>query len=166
MKLKNLILIFILALLNSCGIYSFKGASISKDIKTISVQYFPNYAPLIQPTLSAAFTEALQSRFTSQSRLNLVDKGGDLNIEGSITGYSVAPIAIQSNETAAMSRLTITVNVKFTNKKDSKQDFETSFSRYADFLSTENLSSVEETLIKQINDLLTEDIFNRALVNW
>ncbi|MDD5571634.1 MAG: LptE family protein [Bacteroidales bacterium] len=166
MKFKNLILIFISALLSSCGVYSFKGASISKDIKTISIQYFPNYAPLIQPTLSAAFTEALQSRFTSQSRLDIVDKNGDLNIEGSIIGYSVAPIAIQSNETAAMSRLTITVSVKFTNKKDSKQDFESTFTRYADFSSTDNLSSVEENLIKQINDLLTEDIFNKALVNW
>jgi hypothetical protein len=56
--------------------------------------------------------------------------------------------------------------VKFTNLKDEKQNFESSFSRYADFSSSQNLTSVEDELIRQINDQLVDDIFNKAVINW
>lgn len=147
--------------------YSLNGGSIDyTKIKTISIQYFPNNAPIVQPSLSQSFTEALRDKFSSQTKLNSISRGGDLNIEGSITGYSTQPIAIQGDETAAMNRLTITVSVKFTNKIDETQDFEQNFSRYADYLSTVSISSVEESLIKQINEQLVEDVFNKAVVNW
>jgi hypothetical protein len=154
-------------LLISCRInYSFTGASISPQVKTVSIQYFPNQAPLVVPTLSIDLTDALRDYFTSQTNLELVNRNGDINIEGAITGYVVQPIAIQGNETAAMNRLTITVNVKFTNKTNEKQNFETSFSRYQDYQSTLSLVSVQDVLIKQINDQLVQDIFNKAVVNW
>ena len=91
---------------------------------------------------------------------------GDLNIEGEITGYATKPIAITGDQTAALNRLTITVKVKFTNKFDETQNFETSFSRYEDYESTKNLSDIEDVLIEQINSYLIEDIFNKAVVNW
>jgi hypothetical protein len=147
--------------------YSFTGASISPDVKTISIQYFANNASLVVPTLSRVFTDGLKDYFTSQTNLILVDRNGDLNVEGAITGYSVQPVAIQGNETAAMNRLTITVTVKFTNKKNEKQNFENkSFSRYQDYLSSQNLSTVQDQLIKEIDDQLIQDIFNQAVVNW
>ncbi len=162
-----LILITILLLFNfSCGIYSFTGASISPEIKTISIKYFSNNAPLVQPTLSQTFTDALKDKFQSQTSLTLMNDGGDLNIEGEITGYSTTPVAIQGNETAALNRLTVTVNVKFTNNLDEKQNFETSFSRYEDYESSKSLTEVEDELIKLINNALVEDIFNKAVVNW
>ena len=153
---------------NSCRMsYSFTGASISPDVKTISIQYFPNTASLIVPTLSRVFTDALKDYFTSQTNLILVDRNGDLNLEGSITGYSVQPVAIQGNETAAMNRLTIAVTVKFTNKKNEKQNFENkTFSRYQDYPSSKNLAAVQDDLIKLIDDQLISDIFNQAVVNW
>ncbi len=153
-------------LLQSCGIYSFTGASIPPEVKTISIQYFSNNAPLVQPTLSQSFTDALKDKFTNQTNLTLVNRAGDLNIQGSVTNYSVSPVAIQSSDMAALNRLTISVSVKFTNNIDEKQNFETIFSRYADYSSSESLSSVEESLIKQINDELVEDIFNKSVVNW
>ena len=60
----------------------------------------------------------------------------------------------------------ITVNVKFTNKTDSKQNWESLFSRYQDYASSYNLSSVQEGLIKDITEQLVQDIFNKAVVNW
>lgn len=147
--------------------YSFTGASISPDVKTISIQYFQNNASLVVPTLSRVFTDALKDYFTSQTNLTLVDRNGDLSLEGAITGYSVQPVAIQGNETAAMNRLTITVTVKFTNKKNEKQNFENkSFSRYQDYPSSANLVAVQDGLIKLIDDQLITDIFNQAVVNW
>ena len=152
----------------SCKInYSFTGGNIDyTKIKTISILYFPNNAPIVQSSLSQEFTEALRDKFNNQTKLNLVSKNGDLNLEGSITGYSTQPVAIQGNETAALNRLTITVSVKFTNSHDDKQNFEQTFSRYADFQSSQNLSSVEDGLIKEINNALVEDIFNKSVVNW
>ncbi len=163
---KILSVILLTTLFGGCGIYSFTGASISPDVKTISIIQFPNNAPLVQPTLSQTLTLALRDKFASQTNLNLVKTNGDLNIEGEITDYSVQAIAVQANQQAALNRLTITVKVNFTNTKNDKQDFETSFSRYRDYDSQKNLSSVENDLIDQINKELVDDIFNKAVVNW
>lgn len=165
-KIKFFLFSITLLLINGCGVYSFTGASISPDIKTISIQQFPNLAMLVQPTLSQSFTMTLRDKFASQTNLNVLQNNGDLNIEGEITGYTNQPVAIQGNQQAALNRLTITVKVRFTNKKNNKQDFESTFTQYRDYSSQSNLSAVENDLIKEINTDLVEDIFNKAVVNW
>jgi hypothetical protein len=153
--------------LNSCKVnYSFTGASISPKIKTISVQYFPNYAPLVNATLSQTFTQALKDKFTSQTNLNFVDKSGDIQFEGQITDYSNQPTAIQGNQTAAQNRLTITVKVKYTNTFEDKLSFETSFTKFLDYPSNKSFPSVESDLVSQIVTQMVQDIFNKAVVNW
>jgi hypothetical protein len=161
-------LFFILtsAFIAGCKVYSFTGASISPEIKTFSIQQFPNQASLVQPSLSQVFTEKLRDKFISQTNLTSVTEQGDLQFEGAITDYNSSPTAIQSNEQAALNRLTITVKVKFTNLKDEKQNFETSFSRFAEYKSTEILSTVELNLINEICNQLVDDIFNKAVINW
>jgi hypothetical protein len=147
--------------------YSFTGASISPDVKTISIQYFTNNASLVVPTLSRTITETLKDYFSTQTSLALVTRNGDLNIEGSITNYSVNPMAIQGNETAAMNRISVTINVKFTNTKNEKQNFDNvSFTRSQDYSSTLSLSTVEDALLKEISNQLVQDIFNKSVVNW
>ena len=146
--------------------YSFTGASIAPEVKTIAIKTFPNVAPLVQPSLSQSFTEKLKDKFQSQTSLKLVKNDADLAFEGQITNYVTQPIAIQANETASQNRLTITVNVKFSNRTDSKQDFESSFSRYADYDSRLALQNVENELIRQINEQLVTDIFNKSVSNW
>lgn len=153
-------------LISGCHVYSFTGASISPDIKTVSISFFQNRASTVQPVLSQAFTEKLKDKFVSQTSLRLITASGDLQFEGYFTDYKTSPIAIQGTQTAALNRLTITVNVKFTNTKDSKQNFETSFSRYSDYVSTKSLSEVELSLIDDINKQLVDDIFNKAVSNW
>lgn len=159
-------LLVLLAMMSSCGVYSFTGASISPDVKTISIMHFPNQAPLVQPTLSQVFTEALKDKFTSQTNLTMVDRGGHLHLEGAIVSYSTQPVAIQSGDQAALNRLTIGVKVTFINEKDEKQNFEQTFSRYYDYDSRLSLQVVEPEAIKAITDALVEDIFNKAVVNW
>lgn len=153
--------------ITSCKVhYGFSGATIPPEAKTVAVQYFQTTATLAPPTLSQTFTEALKDRMSSQTRLALVSKNGDLNFEGSITGYSNSPIAIQSTDLAALNRLTISVNVKYSCSFDEKKNFEQTFSRFADYNSSQSLTTVEEQLIKDINDQITQDIFNRALNDW
>ena len=153
-------------LLSSCGIYSFSGASIPAEAKTVSVQYFPNNAQLVNPLLSNTLTNALKDIFVNQTTLQSVAQNGDLALEGEITGYSTSPIAITGNQTAAMNRLTVTVNVRFTNKYDESKSFEQSFSQYQDYPSGQDLSSVQDGLVEEIVNNLCEDIFNKAVVNW
>jgi hypothetical protein len=153
--------------LSACRVsYSLNGASIPPEAKTVSVTFFQNYASLAPPTLSQRFTEALRNRLTSQSRLTLIPKEGDLAFEGSITAYATSPVGIQSTDVAAQTRLSITVNVKYTCSFDEKKNFEQSFTKFADFKSDQSLASAESKLIDEINDQLTTDIFNKALNNW
>ena len=151
---------------HSCGIYSFSGASIPAEAKTVSVQYFPNHAQLVNPMLSNNFTNALRDAMTNQTTLDMVEAGGDIAFEGEITDYRTSPVAITSGQTAAMNRLTITVNVRFSNRIDETKDFESSFSRYEDYPSDQDLNAVQESLTATIVEQLVEDIFNKALVNW
>ncbi len=164
--LKISIVLMIMSFIQSCGVYSFTGASISPDIKTISIQRFPNNAQLVEPTLSEKITNAIRDKFTAETNLILLERGGDLRLEGQIIGYSTQPVAIQANQTAALNRLSITVKIKFTNTKDPTMDYETNFTRFEDYPSNQSLSTVQETLIDQINEMLVDDIFNKAVVNW
>ncbi|HRZ41855.1 MAG TPA: LptE family protein [Bacteroidales bacterium] len=171
--MKPRIILFAIVLLGICTSpgclkirYTTSGASIPAQATTFSVGYFQNNAPLAQPALSNRVTNALIDKISSQTRLKLVSGSGDLHFEGEITGYTTTPEAIQGNEQAAMNRLTITLNVRFFNRIDPSKDFETRFSRFQKYATTESLSVVEDRLIDQINAELVEDIFNRALVNW
>ena len=162
----QLIPVFLILLISSCGVYSFSGASISPEIKSVTIDFFSNRAAIVQPSLSQAFTEKLKEKFVTQTSLRLLDKEGDLHFEGFITDYNTQPVAIQGTQTAALNRLTISVSVKFTNLKDEKQNFETGFSRYYEYSSQRSLTDVEQEAIAEINKQLIDDIFNKAVSNW
>lgn len=167
MKRLSLHIVMLLALVcQSCGFYSFTGASIPPEAKTVSVLYFPNQAQLINPALSNDFTTALRDAMMNQTSLDMVDSGGDLAFEGEIVDYRTTPVAITAGQTAALNRLTITVNVRFVNIYDETKSFETKFSHYEDYPSDQELNSVQESLTGTIIEALVEDIFNKALVNW
>lgn len=154
-------------LLSACKVnYSFTGADIPSDAKTVSVAAFQNNAPLAGPNVSLLFTESLKDLFIAQTRLNLVKSEGDLHFEGAIVGYDVRPMAIQGNDAAALNRLTITVSVRYVNTLDEKKNFEQNFSRFVDFPSTTDLSSNEESLVGEVNKQLVQDIFDRSFGNW
>ena len=143
-----------------------KGASVPDDWKTFSVQYFENRAPLINPTLSQDFTEALKDRITSESKLTLEERDADIDFSGQITGYSVRPMAIQADAVSAETRLTVSIKVRYRNFKDPKKNWESSFSAYEDFDSNANINDVEKELTDLIIEKITQDIFNKAFSDW
>jgi hypothetical protein len=147
--------------------FSLTGGSVNPNAKTVFVATFPNNASLINPNLSQEFTTALKDRIQSQTPLTLIDmKFADYTFEGAITNYSITPIAIQGNDMAAMNRLTIAVRVTFKNVFEENLDFEQTFTRYSDYSSSLNFSTIEAGLMQEIVAALTEDIYNRAFVNW
>lgn len=171
MKFNKFAIVALLALVmgatSGCTVkYSFSGASIPLEAKTVSVPYFPNNAPMVAPTLSSTITEALQDKFARQTKLQLVDSGGDLAFEGEISNYTSTPAAITSAETAAMNRLTITVKVKFTNVYEPQNNYNKSFSAFAEYDANQLLQDIQDQLITEICEQLVQDIFNAAVANW
>ncbi|MDF1570876.1 MAG: LptE family protein [Bacteroidales bacterium] len=146
--------------------YSFSGVNISPKIQTVTIEYFPNRAPVVQAQLSQLFTDALVDKIQSNTSLEQVPAGGDLVFSGEIRNYETKPTAITGNETAARNRLTISIRVVYTNNIEPDASFDSSFSRYEDYDSGQNLADVEEELIELIIENILEDIFNKAFVNW
>ncbi len=164
---KAALLLVCLAAFTGCKVkYSLSGASISPDAKTVSIARFPNNALLVAPILSSTLTEALQDRFSRQTRLTLIPEGGDLNFEGEITGYTSVPASISADEYAVKNRLTITVRVRFINAIEPNLNYNKTFSAYSEYDSSKLLQEVEPTLIPEIVEMLVEDIFNAAVANW
>ena len=167
-KIFLLLLLIPMTLFDSCTV-ALNGASIPAEMKTVNVQLFENNAPLVIPTLSQDFTEALKTRIRSQTRLSITQNAGDAIFEGRITGYDIKPIAVSgstNDPTAGGTRLTIRVSVKYTSNLDPKQSFEESFERFKDFKLASSIQTVQDAYIKEINTQLIEDIFNRAFAQW
>jgi hypothetical protein len=160
--------IMLSAMAVSCKVkYTFTGASIPPNAKTVVISDFPNMAPLVNPNLSPSLGEALRDRFLGQTSLILVETTADLEFSGTITGYSTKPMGIKAgSDQAAQNRLTVSIKVKFVNRLDPKADFESSFSRYRDYESSNQLSDVEDQLVEEIIEELVDDIFNKSVVNW
>ena len=166
MRFKGLIILLLAFVAVSCTVsYSFTGASISPDVKTYTIYDFVDRVRQ-NPTLSDYVTEQLKDKFTRQTSLSYANDGGDLEFEGTITGYDVKPISVQSGDVAAQNRLTVKISVKFTNNKDHDQDFDSEFSAYADFDSDNNLADVEDDLVQEITKQIISDIFNKSVANW
>ena len=157
----------VFTILTGCTVkYSFSGASISPLIKTLSVQNFLNRAALVQPGLDQTFTDALIDKCKAQTSLEIISNLGDVSFEGEITEYRTMPLTVAADAYAAMNRFSVTVRVKFTNTVDTDLSFDQSFTRYEDYDSSLDLSAVEADLVEKIVELIIEDIFNKAFVNW
>lgn len=159
-------LIGLLVVTQSCGVYSFTGGS-TGDAKTIQIDYFPNSAPLVEPTVSQKFTVALQDLFISQTNLSQTSAGGDLHFEGEITDYKIIPISATANQTAAQNRLSISVRVRFYNTLKEEDNFEKTFSFYSDFdANTQLTGTALEDALDEIFERITQDIFNASVAKW
>ena len=164
-------LFFLSFLLHGCKInYSFSGANISPEIKTVSVQFFPNRVTpgngFVNPNFSQTFTDALKDKIKAQTNLIFGTDLGDVDFEGEITRYEAEPLAVTGRQIAELNRFTITVRVKYTNIVNPDESFDTQFSRYEDYESSKDIQSVEQDLSEKILEQITEDIFNQAFVNW
>lgn len=168
MFMKRLVYIIpiLLVALTSCGIYSFSGTSIMPDVKSISVVRIENRALRVNPSLSNLITEQLKEKYRKLTKLSIVDMDADLIVEGEITNYEVTAMAVTANEVASMNRLTITIKIKYTNKKHPNEDFERSFAEFEDYPSSTSLDAAEARLVDAIVEKFTESIFNATVANW
>ncbi len=143
------------------------GSALDYNIyKTIHVGEFPIRAALVYPPLQQTFENELRDYISKNTRLQTIDGNSDLEIEGEITGYNLTPQAVTENAYASMTRLTITVRLKYINNKEENKDVDQSFSAYRDFPSSEMLTDVQDQLCEEISKELVERIFNATLGDW
>lgn len=150
----------------SCGIYSFTGGD-TGDAKTIQIDFFNNNAELVEPTLSQEFTISFQDFFITQTNLNLVKSGGDLQFEGEVTRYTITPMTANAQQAASQNRLTIEFNVRYYNRTDETKNFEKRFSHFHDYPAETILQGPSlETAYEEIFERVTQNIFNASVANW
>ena len=167
MKYLNYIFVCLVAIsFNSCSVYNFTGTG-KIDAKTFQVNFFQNYAPLIEPGIERTFTQKLQNLIKNQTNLNLVSSGGDILYEGEIVDYNISPTTATADQRAAESRLSITVNVRFSNKNKESDSFEKKFSFFYNFPGSEQpVGSRLNAGLDEIFERITQDIFNESLAKW
>jgi hypothetical protein len=153
-------------MLQACGIYSFKGSTLSSNLKTMNISNFQLAAPGGPANLTISITEKLKEYYQKNTDLKMSTGNADIMLEGSVVGYDLVPQAPTSQDKAGLNRLLITVQVKFTNNKDEEKNFDQNFSFYADFNQDQTLSQVEGKLIPTILDQIVLDIFNKSAGDW
>ncbi len=166
---KILLILPVLTVLAGCTIsYKMNGTVIDYNkVKSISVHDFPNRAAMVYAPLATKLNESIRDIYTRQTRLNMLNQNGDLDIEGEITGYDLTPQAISSTNTmASETRLTILINVRYTNNTNHDEDFERSYSAYRNFDSNKMLNDVQDELIEEIVEEICENIYNDTVANW
>lgn len=168
LHLKLFAVIAIAFLLNSCTIsYKFNGASIDyTKTKSISIADFINTAELVYAPLAQEFSEKLRDLYAKSTRLQLLKKGGDMNLEGEIVEYQLTPMAISADTYASQTKLTITINVRFSNSKSPEDDFEKRYSAFQTFDSNSLLTEVQDELLKTMIAEITDNIYNDTVAKW
>ena len=161
-------LALVLVVANGCSVsYSFNGASIDySKTKTIQINDFPIRSSYVWGPMAPMFNNALKDEFANHTRLVQVKRNGDIKIEGEITQYTQRNKSVSSEGYSAQTELSITVNVRFTNNVNHKEDFERQFTASQTYETTQSLNAVQEELVTQIIDDLVDQIFNATVANW
>ena len=163
-----LCLVFTLFALHSCKVsYAFNGASIDyTKTKTIQIAEFPIRSSYVWGPMGPLFNNQLKDQFADHTHLSQVRTNGDLKLEGEITQYSQRNKSVSADGYSAQTELSMTVNVRFTNKNKHDEDFEKQFTATATYETTQSLASVQEELVTQMCKDLCDQIFNACVANW
>ena len=166
--IRLVLVVVVMATLSGCKVsYSFNGASINYDeTKTIQIAEFPIRSSYVWGPMGPMFNNQLKDQFANHTKLEQVKRNGDLKLEGEIVRYEQRKKAVSAEGYSAMTELTMTVNVRFTNNKRHEQDFEQQFSASQSYETTQSLNSVQEELVTQMVKDLCDQIFNKAVANW
>ena len=166
--LKTCLLVALTIAMNGCSIsYKFNGASIDySKTRSISVADFPNNAALVYAPLSNNLSDAIRDIYQRQTRLEVLRRGGNLELEGEITGYTLTPMAVSADSYAAETKLTLTVRVRFTNNVAPEESFEKTYSAYQTFNSSRMLNDVQDELCNTMITEIAESIYNDTVAKW
>jgi hypothetical protein len=150
----------------SLGLAPISSIDYSK-VHTMQIVDFQNHADYVYGPLATTLNDQMKDLFMRQTRLSLVNTNGDIVIEGEITGYNQFNEAIDASGYSSKVRLTLTVNVSFTNNTNHEEDFENrTFSAFQTYDATQLLTAVQDQLIEVMVKDISEQIFNSTVANW
>ena len=161
---KILICLFGSIFLSSC--YSFKGASLSQDLKTIQINNIRMETAGGPTNLGLTINEKVKEYFQRNTTLKIINQNPDLLLEGTIVGYEMTPQAPTSDDKAGLNRLTLKIQFSLVNRLDDTKNFDQEFSFYQDFPQNQTLTQVEKSLIPKLVDQIILDLFNKIAGDW
>ena len=153
---------------SSCSVSSkFNGASIDyTKTKTIQIADFPIRSAYVWGPMASIFNNQLKDQYANHTKLTQVKRNGDLKVEGEISRYEQRNKSVSAEGSSAQVELSMTVNVRFTNNVNHKEDFEKTFSASQSYDSNLSLNAVQEELVTQMVKDITDQIFNATVANW
>ena len=166
MQVSSQIFLLLIMMMSFSRCYSLKGYSIAPDVESYYVGDFKLLAQNAPATITQTFAESLKDKISRESRLKFSEEDPHLEFNGTIQSFNVTAVAPLPNEQTAFNRLTITVNVEYTNNLDPKDKWTRNFSHFEDFNASGDLLSIQDELIDVILKQILEDIFNQAFNNW
>ena|ERR1700681_2197588 len=154
----------------ACKIYSFKDVSIPPEVKSIHIGFIENRARYVDPLLSPQLTDKFKQKISSQTKLTQIQtENADYDVAAYVSDYNITTAGV-ANQTASINRLTVTVHLALKNRLNDQKlgtpDFETDISRNFDFPATQSYTDAAVSLLPQIVQQLTDDMFNRLFSNW
>tara|TARA_B100001758_G_C18390062_1_gene602379 strand:+ start:1214 stop:1723 length:510 start_codon:yes stop_codon:yes gene_type:complete len=167
-KISLFILLFILTSCWPVSVSLIDKGSMPEEWKTFSVKTLNNKAPNAPLSYSPNLTEQIKDGIQNNTRLQLNTQSNkaEIIIEGSVNNYNLSPIALQEGDNAAKNRLTISTQFTIFIQKPEESIMKLTSTRFADYDSNTDLSSVENQLLDEINEQIVQDVINKLLSNW
>ncbi|MDX5423001.1 MAG: LPS assembly lipoprotein LptE [Hymenobacteraceae bacterium] len=159
----------LLLVCSGCGVYSFTGTSIAPDIKSIAIQNFENSTGEGPANLTQIVTNNFKDYYRRNTNLLILQRDADLQLEGQIVSFTYTPAAVQRegiNDIAALNRLTLGIQVRFTNAKNPDESFDRLFTISQDFQQGIDVTQIPPASINELTERLVTDVFNKTVANW
>lgn len=136
-----------------------------KSFSLITLNNSAANAPLSFP---ANLGEQIKDGIQNNTRLALNPETGkgEVVIEGSITGYSVVPVAMQEGDNAAKNRISVSIQLTFNISQPKEDKMVLNATRFVDFDSNTDLAGSENALLDEISKQLVQDVINKLQSNW
>lgn len=170
MNKKFLILIPIL-LLTACWptSVSFRDGSVPPEWKRFMVQTLESTAANAPISYAPNLTEDLKDAIQNRVGLKLVASEANdpqVNVTGTVENYNVTPLSLQDNTDDVKNRLTIRASFEIFISEPEEEIMKLNVSRFADFDSNQDVGSIQDQLLEEINDQIIQDVLNKLLSNW
>ena len=163
--MKNILIISTLLSLFSCEIqYGMLDNSI--EAENFSIEIFEEQAANAPSGYGIGLTEFMRDYLVSRSKMKLKSEEADIQISGKVKSYYTEPGAIQADENSALNNLKVVLNVSVVNNIDEKQSFVKDFARFSTYPSGSALSDVEDELLEDINEQISQDVLTELSKNW
>jgi hypothetical protein len=142
----------------SCG-YALagRGSFLPDYIQTLGIPMFGNTTPY--QTVEQIFTLKVREEFQSSRRYTVVpsDENVDGIVRGEISAISLQPVALNNQQLASRTRVTVTVKVQFEDVKAGKVLWENPALSYSDEYDLANPSSGQDVSAFIANDKVAFD---------